>query len=150
MRGRSSGVIGIRLSDEVIAGIRSYLKEGQTVAGWVKDLVIDRVNTMDLGGKTGVQIRTPSVNATDLGGKIGTQTQTISVNTNKAKQAELQKLIHSIEDEPKVARTRPPLFNPAIHKPGDRVLIKPPYGKKLVEVIVPEAAAEGNAVPKWR
>ena len=39
-----------------------------------------------------------------------------------------------------------PLYNPAIHRLGDRVLIKPPYGKKLIETVIPEIDAEGNPI----
>ncbi len=38
-----------------------------------------------------------------------------------------------------------PLYNPAIHRPGDEVLIK--RGKKLVPMVVPELDADGNAIP---
>lgn len=40
-----------------------------------------------------------------------------------------------------------PLYNPAIHRAGDRVLVKPGKSKKLVEVVIPEVDADGNAVP---
>lgn len=39
-----------------------------------------------------------------------------------------------------------PLYNPAIHKPGDRVLVKPPYGKKLIEMTLPEIDADGYPI----
>jgi len=48
-----------------------------------------------------------------------------------------------------VAQVEPglPIYNPAIHKPGARVLMKTPRG--LVGVIVPEIDAEGNAIPGY-
>ncbi len=42
-----------------------------------------------------------------------------------------------------------PLYNPSIHRAGDRVLIKPTYGKKLVEVVIPELDAGGNPIPGY-
>lgn len=42
-----------------------------------------------------------------------------------------------------------PLYNPSIHKPGDRVLVKPPYGNKLVEIVIPELDAGGQPVPNY-
>lgn len=56
MKGRHSGTITIRLPEEIIAGIHSYLKEGETVGVWVRDLVVHSVHTMDLGVETGSQI----------------------------------------------------------------------------------------------
>ena len=40
-----------------------------------------------------------------------------------------------------------PIYNPDIHKVGDRVLIR--QGKGLIEVIVPEIDAEGRPIPEW-
>jgi hypothetical protein len=40
---------------------------------------------------------------------------------------------------------RPPLYNPACHRPGDRVLVR--QGKGLVEMVVPALDAEGNPLP---
>ena len=37
------------------------------------------------------------------------------------------------------------LYNPAIHKVGDRVLVQ--KGKRLVEAVVPELDADGHPVP---
>lgn len=39
-----------------------------------------------------------------------------------------------------------PTYNPAIHRAGDKVLIKPPYGKKMIETVIPDIDAEGNAI----
>ena len=41
---------------------------------------------------------------------------------------------------------KPPLYNPAIHRVGDRVLIKPPHGKRLIETIIPKIDADGNMI----
>ena len=38
-----------------------------------------------------------------------------------------------------------PLYNPSIHKPGDRVLVK--QGKRLIAAVVPELDVDGNAMP---
>lgn len=44
-----------------------------------------------------------------------------------------------------------PVYNPATHKAGDRVLVKPLYGrsKRLVEVNVPEIDGDGNLIPSY-
>ena len=43
---------------------------------------------------------------------------------------------------------RIPLYNPAIHKAGDHVLVR--RGKQLVETIVPELDADGHTIPSFR
>ncbi len=43
------------------------------------------------------------------------------------------------EDKPKV-----PLFNPMIHRAGDRVMVQ--KGKRLIETVIPELDADGYAV----
>jgi len=42
-----------------------------------------------------------------------------------------------------------PIYNPAMHKAGDRVLVRPPYSKKLIEVTIPEVDMDGNAIPDY-
>ncbi|KKN74708.1 hypothetical protein LCGC14_0387500 [marine sediment metagenome] len=54
-------------------------------------------------------------------------------------QAELRKLLVVKPKEEPI-----PLYNPTIHKPGDRVMVKPNYGKKLVEIVIPELDDDGN------
>ena len=45
-----------------------------------------------------------------------------------------------------VVRPKPPLYNPyKKYKAGDRVMVK--WGKRLVETIIPEVDADGNAIP---
>ena len=39
------------------------------------------------------------------------------------------------------------LYNPAIHKAGDQVLVK--QGKKLIEAVVPELDAGGQKMPSF-
>jgi len=41
--------------------------------------------------------------------------------------------------------TRLPLYNPHIHKPGDKVLMRGPTGK-LVVIEVPELDEDGNPI----
>ncbi|KKM99784.1 hypothetical protein LCGC14_1144340 [marine sediment metagenome] len=43
-------------------------------------------------------------------------------------------------------RTVKPMYNPRIHRPGDRVRMRNAVGK-LIEITVPELDGEGNAVP---
>lgn len=42
-----------------------------------------------------------------------------------------------------------PLYNPAIHKPGDKVLLRLPYSKKLVPYIIPDLDAGGQAITDY-
>jgi len=42
---------------------------------------------------------------------------------------------------------RPPLYNPSIHRTGDRVMVK--QGNKLIETIIPELDAGGNVIPEF-
>lgn len=44
-------------------------------------------------------------------------------------------------------QTSTPIYNPAIHKPGDRVLVRPPHSKKLIEIVIPELDADGHPMP---
>ena len=37
-----------------------------------------------------------------------------------------------------------PLYNPSIHKPGDKVRMLSPFKNKLIEVVIPELDADGN------
>lgn len=60
----------------------------------------------------------------------------------------LRKLIGSVETKQDV-KPSIPLYNSAIHKPGDRVLMKQPYSKKLVEVVIPELDSGGQPVPGY-
>lgn len=77
------------------------------------------------------------------GANKGVKTETID---------KLRQTMKSIEDRTK-APQRPseslPLYNPAIHGPGDRVMVKPLYGKKLVETVIPELDAGGQPVPNY-
>lgn len=38
-----------------------------------------------------------------------------------------------------------PLYDSSIHKPGDRVLIKSPYSKKMQEIVIPSVDADGHS-----
>ena len=42
-------------------------------------------------------------------------------------------------------RVTVPIYNPAIHKAGDRVMVR--RGGRLIETVIPELDAEGNAMP---
>jgi len=63
----------------------------------------------------------------------------------KPKLDELRQLVRGIEQrydaKPKQAESLP-IYNPAIHKAGDRVLIQ--QGKRLIPTIVPEIDADGH------
>ena len=69
----------------------------------------------------------------------------------------LRQMIKTIEDKgkPRNAPQRPsaeaslPLYNPALHGLGDRVLVKPNYSKKLVETVIPTLDADGNSMPDY-
>ena len=56
---------------------------------------------------------------------------------------ELRELIKGIEAKP-VVQPSIPLYNPAIHKPGDSVLVQ--QGKRLVETVIPELDGDGNPI----
>ena len=65
----------------------------------------------------------------------------------------LRQTIRTIENKDRVSHRQPgeaslPLYNPAIHKSGDKVLVKPLYGKKLVETVIPLLDADGNPMPE--
>ena len=44
---------------------------------------------------------------------------------------------------------QPPIYNPAIHRPGDKVMMRSPYNRKLIETVIPELDADGNPVPNF-
>lgn len=60
----------------------------------------------------------------------------------------LRQIIKNIESKP---QEKPiiPLYNPAIHKPGDRVLVRPRYGKSNIETVIPELDAGGQPIPDY-
>ena len=47
----------------------------------------------------------------------------------------------------KVSTPTIPLYNQAIHKAGDSVMVR--RGKTLIETIVPELDGDGHIVPDW-
>lgn len=72
------------------------------------------------------------------------------VKPNQEKLVELRQLIESksspVEEE---TNSKLPLYNPQIHGPSDRVLIKSPYRKKLVEIVIPELDAGGQPITDY-
>ncbi len=44
-----------------------------------------------------------------------------------------------------LVQPRPPLYNPAIHGPGDTVLLQ--RGKRMIPTIIPRLDADGNPMP---
>jgi len=59
------------------------------------------------------------------------------------KLAELRGLINAIHESKAIAQpVTIPVYNPSIHKPGDRVRVKQ-YGK-WIETIIPELDADGH------
>ena len=42
---------------------------------------------------------------------------------------------------------KPPLYNPSVHRPGDRVMVY--RGKRLTEVVIPELDGSGQPIPEW-
>ena len=64
--------------------------------------------------------------------------------TGSNKLDELRGLISGIEAKPTV---QPTLYNPAVHRPGDRVLIQ--QGKKFMEIVIPELDAGGSPMPEY-
>ena len=66
----------------------------------------------------------------------------------------LRQVIKSIENKDKAHQCPPgevslPLYDPAIHRPGDKVMVKPVYGKKLMPVVLPELDAGGQPIPNY-
>ncbi len=69
-----------------------------------------------------------------------------SVIPKQAKIAELRGLIENVK--PKQSNTDGiPLYNPAIHKVGDTVLMR--QGKRLLPCIVPDLDAGGQAITRY-
>lgn len=48
--------------------------------------------------------------------------------------------------QPKAEIVKPDLYNPMIHRPGDRVLIQAPHSKRLVETVIPRLDADGQPI----
>ena len=59
----------------------------------------------------------------------------------------LRQVIKTIENKGKAPSSELPLYDPTIHRPGDRVLIR--AGNKLVETVIPELDAGGQPVPNY-
>ncbi len=56
----------------------------------------------------------------------------------------LRQLIKNIEHKEPV-KPNLPIYNPAIHKPGDKVLVK--RGNRFIPTIVPTLDADGHPMP---
>ena len=71
-------------------------------------------------------------------------------DSKQEKLAELRKLITE-KQQPMVhgssLHSGLPIYNPAIHKPGDKVLFK--VGKKMVETVVPELDGAGQPIQDY-
>ncbi len=80
----------------------------------------------------------------DRGVKPKSNLNTVNdVKPNKDKLAELRGIINTIHTaQAPVQSVTIPVYNPSIHRPGDRVLVKQ-YGK-WIETIVPELDADGH------
>ena len=61
-----------------------------------------------------------------------------SVDTMEAHSVDTSHSVNTME--------RIPLYNSAVHKAGDRVLVR--HGKQLVETIVPDLDGDGHTIPK--
>lgn len=59
----------------------------------------------------------------------------LTVNGNKV----------SIGTKPGSVQPNVPVYNPSVHKPGDRVLVR--SGSRLVEAVVPRLDADGRPMP---
>ncbi len=70
------------------------------------------------------------------------------VQPNLSKEAKLAKIKQIGEQfisfKPTV-QPNTPVYNPAIHRPGDKVLVR--QGKRLVPTIIPNLDADGQAIP---
>ena len=55
------------------------------------------------------------------------------------------RIIDLIIIRPKEITNDVPLYDPSIHKPGDRVMIKSPYSKKMQEIVIPLVDADGHS-----
>jgi len=66
--------------------------------------------------------------------------------TGSNKLDELRGLISGIEAKPALA-PKLPLYNPILHRAGDRVLVQ--QGKKFMEVVIPELDAGGSPMPEY-
>ena len=53
---------------------------------------------------------------------------------------------YSASTTPEVPQ-RPQLYDPSVHKAGDRVLVRDFKGRRLVEAVVPDLDADGHPMP---
>lgn len=142
-KGRNTTKIGLRLEDWIVEALQIRATQaGLTVGGYIKTQICKTV----IG--SGSTIDEPT-NKDII--KTAAYLDNLPVkNTQKysnSKLAELRAIVKAIEDKPQTQTPRPPLYNPAVHRPGDRVLVR--QGRSLIETIVAEVDADGNAVPKW-
>jgi len=54
--------------------------------------------------------------------------------------------LHAVKEEV-VVQPKTPLYNPSIHRVGDKVLVY--QGKRLMETIIPTLDAGGNPIPDY-
>lgn len=134
MKGRNSTVISIRLPDSVYTMLQERAN-GQSVAEYVKELVIGSVNAKDelpplLGHGDHDSVNQP-------------------VNTTKQeKLSSLRKLVSDVvtSSEPVRSTPIPPTYNPKKHVAGD--LVRKWVNGAWLELVVPELDGEGNPVPE--
>jgi len=63
-----------------------------------------------------------------------------------SKQDHLRQVIKNIDNKLQESVTKIPLYDPMIHKPGDRVTVL--KGKRQVEIIIPQLDDDGNPMPE--
>ena len=42
-----------------------------------------------------------------------------------------------------------PVYNPSIHGPGDVVMMRSPYSRKMIKTTIPSLDAEGQPIPNY-
>ncbi len=135
MKGRNTSCITIRLPDTIVKSLTEKAKKaGVSTAGeYIKAQILKSysVITMD----TNTEAQSHSVIA--IPDRLKAAGLTLEGN----------KIVSAAKPVAPLASPGIPLYDPTKHKPGDRVLIKSPYGKRLVETVIPSIDLDGNPMP---
>ena len=130
-KGRNTTKIGIRLDDAVVEALRERAdKQGLTVGGYIKEQILKSYS-----GSTN------SLMKGDLEAKL--EKAGLNLEGNRIVEA-LQSKSSPLKEE---TNTKLPRYNPAIHKPGDTVLML--RGKKWMPYLIPELDSSGQPVPDY-
>ncbi len=153
--GRSTWRITLRLPDSVRAELdKRAEKRGESIAQYLQNAILRSACATkpvpDVEVPNDVHAQSHSACTTSVTSVVNPSEPNHSACTTKPGKAELQNMIHSIEQGEPQTPTKVTLpicdaSNFKSFKPGDKVLAR--QGRRLVETVIPALDADGQAMP---